>query len=45
MYANAKIKIYPVDIDLLKVNNKNSRVRCVICSKLTKKDTETTSLA
>ena len=29
---------------LLKVNNENSRTRCVICLELTKKDTGTTSL-
>ena len=40
MYTNAKIKIYPVGIYLLKVNNENSRTRCVICSKLTKKTQE-----
>ena len=44
MYTNAKIRIYPVGTYLLKVNNENSRTRCVICSKLTKKDTGTTSL-
>ena len=27
--------IYPVDIYLLKVNNKNTRTRCEMCSKLT----------
>ena len=37
MYTNAKIRIYPVGIYLLKVNNENSRTGCVICSKLTKK--------
>ena len=34
---NAKIRTYPVGIYLLKVNNKNSRTSCVICSKQTKK--------
>ena len=42
MYTNAnvkitKIRIYPVGIYLLKVNNENSRTMCVIYSKLTKK--------
>ena len=37
MYTNAKIKIFPAGINLLKVNNVNSKTRCVICSKLTKK--------
>ena len=44
MYTNAKIRMYPVGIYLLEVNNENSRTRCVICSKLIKKDTGTTSL-
>ena len=39
MYTNAKIVIY-----LLKVDNENPRTRFVICLKLTKKDTRTTSL-
>ena len=30
MYTNAKIRIYPVGIYLLKVNNENSKTRCVI---------------
>ena len=38
MYTNEKIRIYPAGIQLLKVNNENSGTRCVICSKLTKKD-------
>ena len=37
MYANAKISIYLVGIYLLKVNDENSRTRCVICLKLTKR--------
>ena len=37
MYTNAKVRIYPVGIYLLKVNNENSRTSCVIWSKLTKK--------
>ena len=37
MYTNAKIIIYPAGIYLLKVNHENSRTRCVIYSKLTKK--------
>ena len=37
MYTKAKIRIYPADNHLLKVNNENSRTRCVICSELTKK--------
>ena len=37
MYTNAKIRMYPVGIYLLEVNNENSRTRCVICSKLIKK--------
>ena len=36
MLTNAKIRIYPVGIFLLKVNNKNFKARCVSCSKLTK---------
>ena len=44
MYTNAKIRIYLAGIDLLKVNNENSRTRRVIYSKLTKKDTGKTSL-
>ena len=36
MYTNAKIRIYSVGIYLLKVNNENSRRRCVIYSKLKK---------
>ena len=36
MGTKAKIRIYPEGIYLLKVNNKNCRTRCVICSKLTK---------
>ena len=43
MGTNAKIKIYPAGIYLLKVNNENGRTRCVICSKLTKKDAGMTS--
>ena len=37
MHTNAKVRIYPVGIYLLKVNDENSRTKCVICSKLTKK--------
>ena len=37
MYTNAKIKIYPVGIYLLKVSNENSITRCVICSKFKKR--------
>ena len=44
MYLNAKIRIYPAGIYLLKVNNENYRTRCIIYSKLTKRDTGTTSL-
>ena len=44
MGINAKIRIYPMDIYLQKINNENSRTRFVVCSKLTKKDTRTTSL-
>ena len=44
MYTNAKIRIYPMGIYLLKVNNENYRARRVIYSKLKKKDTITTSL-
>ena len=40
MYTNAKVRIYPVAMYLMKVNNENPRTRCVICSKLTKKTTE-----
>ena len=35
--TKAKIRIYPVGIYLLKVKNGNSRIRYVICSKLTKR--------
>ena len=31
---------FPVDIDLLKVNNRNTKTRCEICSKLTIKTPE-----
>ena len=44
MYTNAKIRIHPAGIYLLKVNNENSRTKCVICINLTKKDTRVTSL-
>ena len=37
MLTNAKIKIHPVGIYLLKVNNKIFRAKCVNCSNLTKK--------
>ena len=37
MYTNAKIRINPVGIYLLKVKNENCRTRCVICSKLKKR--------
>ena len=37
MYTNAKIRIYPVGIHLLRVNNENSRTSGVIWSTLTKK--------
>ena len=37
MGTNAKIRIYPTAIYLLKVSNENSRIRFLICSKLTKK--------
>ena len=30
-----KIEAYPVGIYMLKVNNRNTRARCEICSKLT----------
>ena len=43
MYTNAKFRTHPPVIYLLKVSNENSRTRCVICPKLTKKDTGTTS--
>ena len=33
MYTNAKTRIYPVGISLLKGNNENYRTRCGICSK------------
>ena len=39
-----KIRIYPAGIYLLKVNNDNSRTRCVICSKLTKKALDLTDM-
>ena len=44
MGANAKIRINSAGIYLLKVNIENSRTRCGICSKLTKKDTGATSM-
>ena len=31
---------FPADIDLLKVNNRNTKTRCEICSKLTIKIAE-----
>ena len=37
MYTNAKIRIHPAGIYLLKLNYENSRASCVIYSKLTKK--------
>ena len=37
MGNNAKIKIYPAGIYLLKVINENSRTRCAICLEWTKK--------
>ena len=43
MYTNAKIRIHPAAIYLLKVSYENSRTRCGICPKLTKKDNGTTS--
>ena len=33
-------KTFPADIYLFKVNNRNTRTRCEICSKLTIKTTE-----
>ena len=33
-------KIFPAGINLLKVNNRNSRTRCEICLKLTTKTPE-----
>ena len=33
-------KAFPVDIYMFKVNNRNTRTRCEICSKLTKKALE-----
>ena len=30
MYTNVKIRIYPVGIYLLKVNNENTRTRCYL---------------
>ena len=40
MYKNAKIRIYPTGINLLKVNHENSRTQGV----QSKKDTGTTPL-
>ena len=37
MYTNTEIRIYPVEIYMLKVNDENSRTRCVICSKFKKR--------
>ena len=34
-YPENEKRIYPVGIYLLKVNNRNTRTRCEICSKLT----------
>ena len=39
------IYVFPVDIYLLKVNNRNTRTRCEICSKLTIKTPERRSIA
>ena len=36
----SKIRPYPADIYLVKVNNKNIRARCEICSKLSIKTPE-----
>ena len=33
-------KLYPENIDLLKVNNRNTKERCEICSKLTIKTSD-----
>ena len=38
-------ELKPVGIYLLKVNNRSTRTRCEICSKLNNKDTKTTPLA
>ena len=35
-----KLRFFPVGIYLLKVNNRNTRTRCEICSKLTIKTPE-----
>ena len=39
-YACIESEIFPVSIYLLKVNNRNTRTRCEICSKLTIKTPE-----
>ena len=39
-YGTKCISRNPVDIYLLKVNNRNTRTRCEICSKLTRKTPE-----
>ena len=47
MHADLTILLYqtnPLDIYLLKVNNRNTKARCEICSKLTIKTPECTSL-
>ena len=36
----SRVHVYPVGIYLLKVNNRNTRTRCEICSKLTIKTPE-----
>ena len=36
--------VYPAGIYLLKVNNRNSRTKCEICSKVNNKDTRTTPI-
>ena len=38
--CNYKISSYPIDIYMFKVNNRHTRTRCEICSKLTIKTPE-----
>ena len=35
-FCSITLTLFPTDIYLLKVNNRNTRARCEICSKLTK---------
>ena len=37
MLTNSETLLFPVGIYLFKVNNRNTRKQCKVCSKLTKK--------